>query len=209
VFGTDGRLGSSIALLLDPGPWMLAALVVRNADIPGSGRLVPPRDIITAGADRVDLAIERRQLVRLPRFIVPCKWPPPDGDPPRPGAQRTGPPRYTFAVSEQVPPGLVAVDARLRAVDDGGHLVGSVARWRVDARSGRLLGISVRANRRVGGGVFFASEIIGDITTSYLHLRLQPAYALAHDHWQRFATSASRSGNDGQASWAETRQDPR
>jgi hypothetical protein len=194
VIGADGWLGSSIALLLAPSAWHATDIVFRNADIPGSGRVLPMRDITAAGGDRVDTGIERRQLVVLPRYIVPYECQP-VGTELRHSGRPAGSVRYTFAVHEQVPAGLVAVNARARAVDSRGRVVGTIERWCVEARSKRLLGISVRATRGIAGGVFYASEIIGDITASLVQLRLPPAQLLDDHRRHRIATSPPTSGN--------------
>ncbi len=174
AYGTKGLLGPLIALVVDPVSHRATHLVIRNGDVPETGRVVPIRHVSTASESRIELGLDRRRFFDLPRFIVPYSLDDSKVSTGPPVAGVRSPGRYTFAVHEQIPVGRVTIDARTRAVDERGDAIGIAALWSVDRFSQQIVGLSVRPTHggRHSGRIFFDGEIIVGLTASRVTLRL-------------------------------------
>jgi sporulation protein YlmC with PRC-barrel domain len=148
---TDGKIGIVVALVIDPAAAAITHLVVRNADVPASGRLISIDHVIGTSTDRVQLDLSRAQILAADHFIIPGRLP---AEPPS-GAFATywlGPAGgRTFAVHEQLPhDDELAVRAKPPVRSRDGHHIGSVAEVLIDPVTGAITHLLLRHGHLFG-----------------------------------------------------------
>jgi hypothetical protein len=150
VSAHDGEMGSIAALVVDVQATQVTHLVVTNADMGGSGRLVPLSSATTGDDEQVTLDRDRADVLRFERLTVPYDL----GDPfPAEGlAESIGtwlipPGGRSFAVHDLTPHGTLALRAPVPVRTRGDELLGFVASWELDPSAGRIRSIVVRKGR--------------------------------------------------------------
>lgn len=145
AIATDGEIGRVIALVIDPSAAKVTHLVIRNASVPSSGRLIPLEHVAAATAEQVELDLSRAQILAAEHFIIPGRLP----TTPRPGAFAAyllGPAGgRTFAVHEQLPSeDEVALRAEPPVRTADGHHIGTVTEVLIDPGTGAITHVLVR-----------------------------------------------------------------
>ncbi len=148
---TDGNVGSVKAVIFDPAVGAVTHIVVTNADIPRSGRLVELGHVTVTGVDAIQLDLSRAQVLASPHFVIPGRLP--ETDMPEQFATywvgAVGSP--TFAVHEQLPgDGEIALRAHLAVRTSDGHHIGTVAELLVDPDDGAVTAISLHEGHLFG-----------------------------------------------------------
>jgi uncharacterized protein YrrD len=159
---TDGKTSHVVALIVDSDTSRVTHLVVQNADIYGTGRLVPLEHVKSFDADLVVLDLSIRELVDLDRFLVPGHVP--DGEP-KGGliAYWLGPPGgYTWALRESPPRPSDVVFRTDAAVElNDGHKIGTADELMIDPSSGAISGLRLPRGHLLGHrDVIIPSEAI-------------------------------------------------
>lgn len=125
--------------------------MVLNADIPGTGRLIPLHHVTRTAADRVELDLSRAQVLAADHFIVPDRLP----TTPNAGTLAAywlgpvgGP---TFAVQERLPSETeIAVRSKPRVRTSDGHHVGTVAEVLIESNTGAITNLLLREGHVFG-----------------------------------------------------------
>ncbi|MDQ6615757.1 MAG: PRC-barrel domain-containing protein [Actinomycetota bacterium] len=157
---SDGVVGSVTALIFDPALAAVTHMVVTNADIPGSGRIVALRHVTVTGDDRVLLDLSRAEVLASPHFVIPGRLPRTDM-PTQFATYWVGAPgSATFATHEQLPDdGEVALRAHLSVRTSDGRRIGTVAELLVDPDGGKVTAISL-----LEGHIFGRREVSIPVT---------------------------------------------
>jgi len=148
---SDGDIGTVKALIFDPASGAVTHIVVTNADIPRSGRIVALSHVTVAGADRIQLDLSRAQVLASTHFVIPGRLP--ETDMPHQFATYWvgAPGSATFANHEQLPDdGEVALRTHLAVRTSDGHRIGTVAELLVDPDGGKVTAISLREGHIFG-----------------------------------------------------------
>ncbi len=128
---SDGDVGSVVALVVDPTTRTVTHLLVKNANVPASSRVVPVEYIRSTEHERVLLDLTRAEVLDEQRFIQP-EWIPVEPYPKGfmsywlQGGQ-------SFAVSEHLPSqGDLALRKGVEVRSSDGHHLGTVDEILVD-----------------------------------------------------------------------------
>jgi sporulation protein YlmC with PRC-barrel domain len=150
VLAHDGEVGSVSALIVDVRSSEVTHLVVTNADMANSGRLVPLACVTAGDGDQITLDRDRCDVLRFDRLTVPYDLGdplPPDGRAEGLGVWLIPPGGRTFAVHEMTPHGTLALRAPIPVRTRGRYLLGIVASWELEPSTGRIRSILVRKGR--------------------------------------------------------------
>ncbi|MEO8693575.1 MAG: hypothetical protein ABI658_08670 [Acidimicrobiales bacterium] len=174
VSAHDGELGGVAALIIDVRSTEVTHVVVTNADMAGSGRLVPLHCVMSSDGEQIALDRDRRDVLRFDRLTVPYDF----GDPLPPEARAEGlgvwlipPGGRTFAVHELTPHGTLALRAPVPVRTRERELLGIVASWELEPSTGRIRSILVRKGRLLNrGGLTVSGPLINYIDDDGVHL---------------------------------------
>ena len=174
VSAHDGTVGSVAALVVDVHTAEVTHLVVTNADIGGSGRLVPISCAASGDGEQLMLDRDRSEVMEFDRLTVPYDL----GDPlPADGpAEGIGwwlipPGGRTFAVHDSPPHGSLALRPPVAVRTRDAELLGVVGSWDVEPSTGRIRSILVRKGRRLNRhGLPVSGPLIDYIDDDGVHL---------------------------------------
>jgi len=174
VLAHDGELGGVAALIIDVRSTEVTHLVVTNADMAGSGRLVPLHCVMYSDGEQLALDRDRRDALQFDHFTVPYDF----GDPLPPDARAEGlgvwlipPGGRTFAVHELTPQGTLALRAPVPVRTRERELLGIVASWELEPSTGRIRSILVRKGRLLSrGGLTVSGPLINYVDDDGVHL---------------------------------------
>jgi hypothetical protein len=174
VLAHDGAVGSVAALIIDVRPTEVTHLVVTNADMANSGRLVPLSCVTASDGEQLTLDRDRCDVLRFDRLTVPYDLGdplPPDGRAEGLGVWLIPPYGRTFAVHELTPHGTLALRAPIPVRTRGRELLGIVASWELEPSTGRIRSILVRKGRLLNRrGLPVTGALIDYIDDDGVHL---------------------------------------
>jgi sporulation protein YlmC with PRC-barrel domain len=147
VLANDGPLGSVAGLVIDVRRGDVTHVVVTNADMAGTGRIVPLSYVTSGDGDDVHLSRSRAETLALDRLTVPYDLGdpfPPDGHAEGIGVWLIPPGGRSFAVHDTLPYGSLVLRPPVSVRTKEGELLGSVASWDIDPTHGRVRTVVVR-----------------------------------------------------------------
>jgi sporulation protein YlmC with PRC-barrel domain len=170
----DGEVGSVAAIVVDVKTAKVTHLVVTNADIGGSGRLVPLAYATTGDGEQLVLDLDRSDVLRFDRLTVPYDL----GEPLLPyaraeniGVWLTPPGGRTFAVHETPPLGSLALRSPVAVRTRDGKVLGIIASWELECSTGRIRSIVVRMGHLLNRhGLTVSGPLIDYIDDDGVHL---------------------------------------
>jgi hypothetical protein len=174
VLAHDGEVGSVAALIVDVRSTEVTHLVVTNADMANSGRLVPLSCVTAGDGEQLTLDPDRSDVLRFDRLTVPYDL----GDPLPPDVRAEGlgvwlipPGGRSFAVHELAPLGTLALRPPIPVRTRGRELLGIIASWELQPSTGRIRSVLVRKGRLLNRrGLRVSGELIDYIDDDGLHL---------------------------------------
>jgi hypothetical protein len=180
VWGTDGELGPVIAIVAEPAVMAITDIAVRNADVAGTGRLLPIGTVTSASPQRIDVDVDRHRFFSLPHFIVPYRSPNDAADRPSEAPAAIDvwlvhPGTFLFATHENVPPGFAAIHRGAHVFSVDGHHIGDVMLWNVDPATGTVASIVIGARRHhfQRDHLLVESSLIRSLEPNGVHLSLE------------------------------------
>jgi sporulation protein YlmC with PRC-barrel domain len=147
VSATDGSLGSIAGLVIDVRNGQVSHVVVTNADMGGTGRIVPLACVASGDGDDVQLNRSRGETLAFDRLTVPYDLGDPfpsDGYAEGIGVWLIPPGGRSFAVHDCLPHGSLVLRPPVAVRTKEGDVLGTVASWDIDPAQGRVRTIMVR-----------------------------------------------------------------
>ncbi len=147
VTAHDGYLGTVAAIVLDARNSNVTHVVVTNADMGGTGRLVPLTCIAYGDDDHLALDRDRAEVLRFDRLTVPYDLGdplPPDGRAEGIGVWLIPPGGRSFAVHDTPPYGALVLRPPVAVRTREGDVLGAVASWELEPPTGRIRSVLVR-----------------------------------------------------------------